>query len=98
VTNTIINRGSSAVNPRKVSLSNAWISSFDTRCKGAIRIFVATHRCFEALGGASGATLGKPCESLGNPLEDLDEVSVFGKFKFSLKHSGCLQPLMANTD
>ena len=44
------------------------------------------------------AALGKPFKSLGNPLANLGEVSVFGKFKFSLKHSRCLLSLMANTD
>jgi hypothetical protein len=96
VTNTIINRGRPP-STQKVRYRNAWISSSDSRFKARFE-YSSPRTVASKPSAVLRATLGKPFESLGNPLEDLDEVSVFGKFKFSLKHSGCLQPFMANTD
>jgi len=81
VTNAIINRGRPPSTQKvRYPMHGSFPSTLDARCDSNIRRHAPLLR----------VALGKPFESLGNPLEDLDEVSVFGKFKFSLKHSGCL--------
>jgi len=95
VTSTIINRGRPPSTQKvRYRMHGSLPSTLGARCDSNSSPRTVASRPSAVL----QAALGKPFESLGNPLEDLDEVSVFGKFKFSLKHSGCPQPLMANPD
>lgn len=91
MTNAIINRGRPPSTQKvRCRMHGSLPSTLGAKCDSNIRR--------HAPSAVPRAALGKLLEFLRNPLEDLDEVSVFGKFKFSLKHSGCPQPLMANTD